>query len=69
MAIKKIEHKAAKGQKLTLDEVAAFVQDAMQSGASGSEIVGGDFSFGGKLQALSVDVDVPRTDTAPLDKQ
>ena len=58
MAMKKIEHAAAKGKLLTLDEVAAWVRDAMRSGATGSEVVNVKMTFGGKLQKISVDVDV-----------
>ncbi|MCW2904421.1 MAG: hypothetical protein JWO67_6686 [Streptosporangiaceae bacterium] len=57
MAKKKVEHAATRGQHLTLDEVAAFVQDAMRSGADGSAVVNATVSFGGKLQKLSVDVE------------
>lgn len=58
MAIKPVEHGALKGRFLTLDEVAAWVQDAMRSGATGSEVVTGRVSFGGKLQKIRVDVEV-----------
>jgi hypothetical protein len=57
MAMKKVEHAADKGQYLTLDEVAAFVQDAMRTGADGSTVVNATVSFGGKLQKISVDVE------------
>lgn len=57
MAMRKIEHAAAKGELLTLDEVAVWVQDAMRSGASGSELVTARVSFGGKLQKIAVDVE------------
>lgn len=57
MAMKKVEHAAAKGRFLTLDEVAAFVQDAMRAGADGSTVVKATVSFGGKLQKLSVDAE------------
>jgi hypothetical protein len=56
MAQKKIEHKAAKGQTLTLDELEAFIADARRSGAAGTELVSARVSFGGKIQQLSVDV-------------
>lgn len=58
MAMKKIEHKARKKEFLTLDELAAFTQEALRSGADGSEIVSASVSFGGKLQRLSVKVPV-----------
>jgi hypothetical protein len=57
MAMKKVEHAADKGRFLTLDEVAAFVQDAMRSGADGSTVAKATVSFGGKLQKISVDVE------------
>jgi hypothetical protein len=66
MATKKIEHKAGKGRTLTLDELAAFVQDAMRSGAAGDEPVSARVSFGGKIQQLSVDV--PESAAAAVDK-
>lgn len=56
-ARRKIEHAAEKKQLLTLDQLAAFVQDAMRSGASGSEVVAAAVSFGGKLQRVSIDID------------
>lgn len=62
MAMRKIEHAAPKGQLLTLDEVAAWVQDAMRSGASGSEPVRARVSFGGKLQTIGVEVDTMKAD-------
>lgn len=54
MAKRTIEIKADKGQHLTLDEVAAWVQDAMRSGADGSTVVQASVSFGQKLQKISV---------------
>lgn len=54
MAKKTIEHAAAKGEFLTLDEVAAWVQDAMRSGADGNTVVKVVASVGGKLQKISV---------------
>lgn len=55
MAMKTIEHAAGKGQHLTLDEVAAWVQDAMRAGVDGSTPVAARVSFGGKLQRISVE--------------
>lgn len=63
MALKKIEHAAARKQLLTLDEVAAWVQDAMRSGATGSETVAAGVSFGGKLQKISVEVETVKDAT------
>lgn len=58
MAAKRIEHKADKGKAFTLDGLAAFVQDAMRSGASGSEIVGVGATWGGKIQKLNINVQI-----------
>jgi hypothetical protein len=64
MAKKKVEHASAKGSFLTLEEVAAFVEDARRSGAVGAQIVHATVSFGGKLQKLVVDVEnLPSTAT------
>lgn len=57
MATRKIEHAAEKKQLLTLDQVAAFAQDAMRAGATGTETVNAGVSFGGKLQKIGVEVD------------
>jgi hypothetical protein len=57
MARKKIEHAAAPKQLLTLDEVAAWVQDAMRSGATGAEIVEVRASWGAKLQKIGVEIE------------
>jgi len=59
MSTRKIEHKAEKRQALTLDELAAFVQDALRSGASGDEHPVVQIAFSGKLQKIHVDVEVP----------
>lgn len=58
MALKTIEHKADRGSVLTLDELAAFVQEAMRSGADGTETVGVTASWGSKIQKIRVDVKV-----------
>lgn len=55
MATRKIEHTAAKKQTLTLDEVAAWVQDAMRSGASGNSPVEARVNFSGKLIKLGIE--------------
>jgi hypothetical protein len=57
MATRKIEDAAEKKQSLTLDQLAAFVQDAMRSGASGGELVSARVSFGAKLQTISIEVE------------
>lgn len=62
MALRKIEHVAARKQLLTLDEVEAWVRDARRSGATGSEIVAARVSFGGKLQKVSVEVETVKVD-------
>ncbi|MFC1411948.1 hypothetical protein ACEZCY_22075 [Streptacidiphilus sp. N1-12] len=54
MAKRTIEVRADKGQFLTLDEVAAWVQDAMRGGAAGDTVVEATVSFGQKLQKISV---------------
>lgn len=59
MSERTIEHKAEKKQTLTLDEVAAFVQDAMRAGAHGTEHVVAEVAFSGKVKKLTVDVQVP----------
>lgn len=54
MATRRIEHTAEKKKILTLAQVAAFVEDAMRSGATGDELVEVGMSFGGKLQKIGV---------------
>ncbi|WP_030992242.1 hypothetical protein [Streptomyces sp. NRRL S-1813] len=65
MATKKIEHQASKGHFLTLDELGAFVREALRNGADGGEVVHARVSFGSKLQRLAIDV--PQAATAPAD--
>lgn len=67
MAQKKIEHAAAKGQELTLDELAAFIQDAMRSGATGSETIHVRTTWGAKLRQVAVDIELP-AGTPSMDK-
>lgn len=63
MATKKqIQHEAPKGGALTLDDVAAFVEDARQSGASGAEVVAVTATWGAKIRSLTVDVTTPAPD-------
>lgn len=57
MSTRKVEHKAPKKQTMTLDELAAFVQDAMRSGAQGDEHPHVQIAFSGKIQKVSVDVE------------
>ncbi|SFK73720.1 hypothetical protein [Streptomyces pini] len=54
---KEIKHTAG-GKHMTLDELAAFVQDAMRTGAAGHEPVAATVTFGGKLRTVTVEVDV-----------
>lgn len=68
MALKKVEHNAPKKQVMTLDELAAFVEDARRSGATGSEAVAGGITWGGKINRLSVEVDTQAADRAFVDK-
>jgi hypothetical protein len=63
--VKTVEHKAAKGSTLTLDELAAFVDDARRSGATGGEIVSVTASWGGKIQKLAVEVQAGAEPVAP----
>jgi len=58
MTTRTVEHKAPKRQTMTLDELAAFVQDAMRTGAHGSEHPTVQIAFSGKIQKVSVDVEV-----------
>lgn len=57
---KKIQHEAS-DKFMTLDEIAAFVQDARRAGATGSEIVSATVSFGQKLKDVTVSVDTTAT--------
>jgi hypothetical protein len=66
-ARRRIEHAAPKRGFLTLDQVAAFAQDAMRSGATGSEVVAATVSIGGKLQKLSIEVEATSTNQTAKD--
>jgi hypothetical protein len=66
VALKKIEHKAPRKQSMTLDDLLAFLQDARRSGAAGDESIVATVSIGGRLQALSVEIDVQPDPDAPL---
>jgi len=59
---KGIELTAPKGGFLTLADVIAFTEQAMQDGASLTTEVGARISFGGKLQKLTIiiDTDAPK---------
>jgi hypothetical protein len=67
MAKRRLEIAADKGEFLTLDEVATWVQDAMRAGADGSTVVHATVSFGQKLQKISIETDGARqiSDRAP----
>ncbi|MFI2078480.1 hypothetical protein [Streptomyces triculaminicus] len=56
MATRKIELTAGKRESLTLDQLAAFIDDARRSGASGDEAVAATVTFGGKLRGVSIGV-------------
>ncbi|UTN93073.1 hypothetical protein SEA_MARKY_70 [Streptomyces phage Marky] len=61
--MRRIEEKAGRGEFITLDRLAAFVQDAMRQGADGSTVVEGSISFGGKLQRVALTIsEVPETE-------
>lgn len=66
MSVKTVEHKANKGQPMTIDELEAFVQDARRSGATGGEVVKVTATWGGKIGKLAVDIQVAAG--VPLDK-
>lgn len=56
----------ADGKALTLDELAAFVQDAMRTGASGSEVPKVRINFGGTVRRIELSVaSVQVKDSAP----
>lgn len=59
MTTRNVEHAAPKPDFITLDQLAAFVQDAMRSGATGTETVHAAVTFGGKLRSLRISVDTP----------
>jgi hypothetical protein len=44
------------GSAMTLDELAAFVQDAMRSGASGSESPKVRITFGGGIKRIELGI-------------
>ena len=67
MSTRKVEHKAGKRQTFTLDELGAFVQEAMRAGANGDEHPRVQIALNGKIQKVTVDVDAATktTDSAP----
>ncbi|MFJ9771218.1 hypothetical protein ACIRVF_08235 [Kitasatospora sp. NPDC101157] len=52
---KQIKHTAS-NKHMTLDELGAFVADALRSGASGSESVSAQITMGGKLKNVATEV-------------
>jgi hypothetical protein len=48
------------GGALTLDELAAFVQDAMRSGASGGETPKVRINWGGTIKRIEIEVSPAR---------
>ena len=50
----------ATDKTMTLNELAAFVQDAMRSGADGTEKVKATVAFSGRIKDVTVDVAHPR---------
>lgn len=53
-----------KGEALTLDDLAEFVQNAREAGIPGSAVVSGQLRFSGQLHAVTVNSDKVR---APKD--
>lgn len=53
-----IKH-AANHTAMTLNELAAFVQHALRSGADGTETVKAAITFSGKLKEAAVDLALP----------
>lgn len=54
-AVRTISHEPA-GKGMTLDELAAFVQDALRSGATGSEPVKVRVNFGSTIKRAEVEI-------------
>lgn len=65
MALRCVQHAAPRHRHLTLDDVADWVQDAMRSGADGSETVTAGVSFGRKLQRLTTDIHAADKEPTP----
>ncbi|MCP9205512.1 hypothetical protein [Streptomyces cucumeris] len=62
-----IKHKA-NGKALTLNELAAFVQHALRSGADGTEAIKGAITFSGKIKDIAIGITAPtpaNPDTQP----
>lgn len=62
-SVRTIVHEPA-DKAMTLDELAAFVQDALRSGAAGSEVPRVRINFGGSIKRAEVSVDAK----APVDR-
>lgn len=56
---KQIKHTAA-DKTMSLRELAAFVQDALGSGADGTEKVKARVAFSGKIKDISTDITTPQ---------
>lgn len=54
-AIRTVVHEPA-DKAMTLDELAAFVHDAMRAGADGSELVKVRINFGGTIRRVEAEV-------------
>jgi hypothetical protein len=59
-AVRTISHEPA-GKGMTLDELAAFVQDALRSGARGGEFVKVRVNFGGTIKRAEVEIRAAET--------
>lgn len=62
-----IKH-AANHKAMTLNELAAFVQHALRSGADGTETVKAAITFSGKLKDIAVDITTARPHDATTSK-
>lgn len=61
-----ISHKPD-GKAITLDELAAFVQDALRAGASGSEIVKVSLNWGSSIKRIDLAIQTA-SNTADADR-
>ncbi|WP_141698376.1 hypothetical protein [Streptomyces lushanensis] len=59
---KQIRHTAT-DKTMTLSELAAFVQDALNSGADGTERLKSNVAFSGRVKDLTVEVAAPPQDS------
>lgn len=63
---KKIEHEAANKGGMTLDELSAFVSDALNNGAKGDEIASAAVTLRGLLRSVKVNVPAQPISTKSL---